>query len=50
MWVTYYYPESYPINTLTWWIYFLIFDIWLNQMFKDHELKKLKTNDEEESL
>jgi hypothetical protein len=23
------YPESYPISVLTWWIYFLIFDIWL---------------------
>jgi hypothetical protein len=23
------YPESYPITVLTWWIYFLIFDIWL---------------------
>jgi hypothetical protein len=26
------YPESYPISMLTWWIYFLIFDIWLEIM------------------
>jgi hypothetical protein len=24
------YPENYPISLLTWWIYFLIFDLWLN--------------------
>jgi hypothetical protein len=28
--VTIYYPETYPISLLTWWIYFLIFDIWLD--------------------
>jgi hypothetical protein len=22
-------PETYPISILTWWIYFLVFDIWL---------------------
>ncbi len=27
--MTSYYPESYPVTILTWWIYFLIFDIWL---------------------
>jgi len=26
------YPESYPISVLTWWIYFLVFDIWLEIM------------------
>ena len=26
------YPESYPISMLTWWMYFLIFDIWLEIM------------------
>jgi hypothetical protein len=30
--VTSAYPESYPISLLTWWIYFLIFDIWLEVM------------------
>lgn len=23
------YPSDYPIESLTWWIYFLVFDIWL---------------------
>jgi hypothetical protein len=29
-WMTSLYPENYPISLLTWWIYFLIFDLWLN--------------------
>ncbi len=32
LYVTSAYPESYPISLLTWWIYFLIFDIWLEVM------------------
>lgn len=23
------YPESYPVSSLTWWIYLLVFDIWV---------------------
>ena len=49
MWVTYYYPETYPINNLTWWIYFLIFDIWLSHMLpntKSITLNKKENNDE----
>jgi hypothetical protein len=25
-------PDVYPISSLTWWIYFLIFDIWLQNL------------------
>ena len=49
MWVTYYYPETYPISTLTWWIYFLIFDIWLSHMLpntKSITLHKKENNDD----
>jgi predicted permease len=28
------YPESYPLQLLNWWIYFLIFDIWVSSSFK----------------
>lgn len=35
------YPESHDVSLLTWWIYFLIFDIWLLQMLPDK-----KTNQE----
>jgi hypothetical protein len=38
------YPELYPISTLTWWIYFLIFDIWLEVVLPTS--KKYKNNDE----
>lgn len=32
-------PVSYPIETLTWWIYFLIFDIWINSILPNNENK-----------
>ena len=32
LFVTSAYPESYPVSLLTWWIYFLVFDIWLETM------------------
>ena len=34
-------PINYPIEKLTWWIYFLVFEIWLFQSIKDLP----KTND-----
>jgi len=33
--MTSHYPESHDVSLLTWWIYFLIFDIWLLQMLPD---------------
>ena len=42
--MTYYYPESHDINLLTWWMYFLIFDIWLMSMLPDK--KQIKNNDD----
>ena len=29
LYMTNHYPSEYPIESLTWWIYFLVFDIWL---------------------
>ena len=47
MFMTYFYPESYPIDTLTWWIYYLVFDIWISQMLSDSKrIKKNNNNDE----
>jgi hypothetical protein len=34
------YPESYPLSMLTWWMYFLIFDIWLEVMLPTKNDKK----------
>jgi len=28
-------PQNYPLEKLTWWIYFLVFEIWLFQSLKD---------------
>lgn len=47
MFMTYFYPESYTIDTLTWWIYFLVFDIWLSQMLPDSKRVKKNDNDNE---
>ena len=26
------YPENYPVENLTWWIYFLVFSIWIDNV------------------
>jgi hypothetical protein len=23
------YPDEFPLSNLTWWIYFLVFDVWV---------------------
>jgi hypothetical protein len=30
-------PLNYPLEKLTWWIYFLIFDFWAHYMFNRDE-------------
>ena len=30
-------PINYPIESLTWWIYFLVFDIWLQFVLPNNE-------------
>jgi hypothetical protein len=32
--LTSFYPETYPLHLLNWWIYYLIFDVWLLMSFK----------------
>lgn len=27
--MNYLYPEEYPLSDMTWWVYFLVFDIWV---------------------
>ncbi len=41
MCMTYYYPETYPISLLTWWIYFLIFDIWIDHLLNNKKIEKV---------
>jgi len=45
LFVTSAYPESYPVSLLTWWIYFLVFDIWLETMLPNKKDTNQK-NDE----
>jgi hypothetical protein len=39
------YPESYPISMLTWWIYFLVFDIWLEVILPNKKDYVTQNND-----
>ncbi len=43
LFMTSYNPEAYPLSMLNWWIYFLIFDIWMNSMLLNE--KPLKKDD-----
>jgi hypothetical protein len=36
-------PETYPLESLQWFVYFMIFDIWLHTISKD-----IKTDTEKE--
>ncbi len=49
MYMTYYYPESFPISMLTWWIYFLIFDIWLETMLPNKKEKTIIVDKEDKT-
>lgn len=31
LFMTRYDPLNYPIESLTWWIYYLVFDVWISQ-------------------
>lgn len=45
MYMNYINPETYPISLLTWWIYFMIFDIWLDHLLTDKRPEKFKNED-----
>jgi|688.fasta_scaffold09663_4 hypothetical protein len=46
-WMTSSYPESYPISLLTWWIYFLVFDLWLYNNITSKEINQDTTDEKE---
>lgn len=41
------FPEKYSISELTWWIYFLVFDIWVMSMIPTAE--EIRINQEKEN-
>ena len=47
MCMNYYFPESYPISLLTWWVYFMIFDIWLYTILSTKNLNTSENKDNE---
>jgi hypothetical protein len=47
LWVTHYYPISYNFNQLTWWIYFIVFDIWLIINISNKNTNKFIDSDED---
>ena len=40
-------PTQYPLENITWWVYYLIFDIWLQQIIPNNITE---SNDEPENV
>lgn len=38
-------PDKHPISDLTWWIYFLVFDVWVSSMVPNPEQTKDENED-----
>ena len=45
LWLTIFYPKDYPSSVLTWWVYYMIFDMWMVLMLPSDEMMP---NDEDE--
>jgi len=45
LWLTIFYPKDYPSSVLTWWVYYMIFDMWMVLMLPSDEMIP---NDEDE--
>jgi len=37
-WLTIFYPTDYPSSVLTWWVYYMIFDMWMILMLPSEEV------------
>ena len=44
LWLTIFYPKDYPSSVLTWWVYYMIFDMWMVLMLPSDEV----THDDED--
>ena len=38
LWLTIFYPKDYPSSVLTWWVYYMIFDMWMILMLPSDEV------------
>ena len=45
LWLSVFYPKEYPSSILTWWVYYMIFDMWMVLMLPSDEMMP---NDEDE--
>jgi hypothetical protein len=45
LWLTIIYPKDNPSSILTWWVYYMIFDMWMVLMLPSDEMMP---NDEDE--
>ena len=45
LWLSIFYPKDYPSSILTWWVYYMIFDMWMVLMLPSDEMMP---NDEDE--
>jgi hypothetical protein len=39
-------PDQYPTSLLTWWVYYLVFDMWMFFMLPGDEIKSPENNEE----
>ena len=37
LWLTIFYPKEYPTSVLTWWVYYMVFDMWMVLMLPREE-------------
>lgn len=45
LWLTIFYPKEYPTSVLTWWVYYMVFDMWMVLMLPSDEMMP---NDDDE--
>ena len=38
LWLSIFYPKEYPSSILTWWVYYMIFDMWMVLMLPSDEM------------
>ena len=37
LWYGWYHPNSLEFNKLTWWVYYMVFDIWLDRVVNNQK-------------
>jgi len=37
LWLSIFYPKDYPSSVLSWWVYYMVFDMWMVLMLPSEE-------------